>query len=185
MKNLIKNKKIIIIIAIIILIPITYLIVNNILKKESNENVTTKLKSDSDYLNWFIDFDNLYEKKVKTPKYSLTKESFEKIYNLLNNNEENNIYYKDNIYYFNNNTTIELDVNTRSLRYTKYENDKAIEILEIRLLNGKYFVQLVNQKYLYKITFNKDKVTNKKYKNKGNEIIIKDTIFNNENFNWY
>ena len=51
-----------------------------------------------------------------------------------NNNEENNIYYKDNIYYFNNNTTIELDVNTRSLRYTKYENEKAIEILEIRLL---------------------------------------------------
>ena len=188
MKNIFINKRnkifiIILLVLILIIIPISYIFIYNINNLPSGkENITTKLKSDADFLNWFIDFDNLYYQVVKSPKYSLTKDSFVRITNLLNNEGEENIYYKDNIYYLSDDITIELDVNTRSFRYTKYENNNKIEIFEVRLLNGKYYVQLVNSKYLYKISFNKKKVKNKKYKNE--EVIIKDSIFNNQEFSW-
>ena len=105
-------------------------------------------------MEWFIDFDKLYKQNVKSPKYSLTEKSFQEIYNLLNNEEIKDIYYKNSVYYLSNNITLELDVNTRSFRYTKYKDNSKIEILEVRLINGKYYVQLVNSKNLYKITFN-------------------------------
>lgn len=181
-----RNRTILLIIIIcFIIIPISYIFIYNIINKPSGkENITTKLNTDEDFLEWFIDFDELYNKKVKSPKYSLTKDSFQKISNLLNNENTTDIYLKDNIYYLEDNITIELDVNTRSFRYTKYDNNNIIEILEVRLLNGKYYVQLINSKYLYKITFNKNKISNKKYKNKEQTIIIKDSIFGNKEFNW-
>lgn len=181
-----RNKTIILIIIIcFIIIPISYIFIYNIINKpRGKENITTKLNADEDFLEWFIDFDKLYNKKVKSPKYSLTKDSFQKISNLLNNEKTTDIYLKDNIYYLEDNITIELDVNTRSFRYTKYDNNNVTEILEVRLLNGKYYVQLINSKYLYKITFNKNKISNKKYKNKEQTIIIKDSIFGNKEFNW-
>lgn len=186
-KTIKKRNRTILLIVIIcfIIIPISYIFIYNIINKPSGkENITTKLNTDEDFLEWFIDFDELYNKKVKSPKYSLTKESFQKISNLLNNENTTDIYLKDNLYYLEDNITIELDVNTRSFRYTKYDNNNITEILEVRLLNGKYYVQLINSKYLYKITFNKNKVSNKKYKNKEQTIIIKDSIFGNKEFNW-
>lgn len=186
-KTIKKRNRTILLIVIIcfIIIPISYIFIYNIISKPSGkENVTTKLNTDEDFLEWFIDFNELYNKKVKSPKYSLTKDSFQKISDLLNNEKNTDIYLKDNIYYLEDNITIELDVNTRSFRYTKYDNNNIIEILEVRLLNGKYYVQLINSKYLYKITFNKNKVSNKKYKNKEHTIIIKDSIFSNKEFNW-
>ena len=181
-----RNRTILLIIIIcFIIIPISYIFIYNIINKPSGkENITTKLNTDEDFLKWFIDFDKLYNKKVNKPKYSLTKDSFQKISDLLNNEKTTDIYLKDNIYYLEDNITIELDVNTRSFRYTKYDNNNIIEILEVRLLNGKYYVQLINSKYLYKITFNKNKISNKKYKNKEQTIIIKDSIFGNKEFNW-
>ena len=56
--------------------------------------------------------------------------------------------------------------------------------MEVRLINGKYYVQLVNSKNLYKITFNNKKVRNKKYRNKEKEVIINESIFNNKEFKW-
>lgn len=181
-----RNRTILLIIIIcFIIIPISYIFIYNIINKPSGkENITTKLNTDEDFLKWFIDFDKLYNKKVNKPKYSLTKDSFQKISDLLNNEKTTDIYLKDNIYYLEDNITIELDVNTRSFRYTKYDNNNIIEILEVRLLNGKYYVQLINSKYLYKITFNKNKISNKKYKNKEQTIFIKDSIFGNKEFNW-
>lgn len=180
-----KTKKIIVLVALFIFLLCVFLYIhNNYIKYNTHENITTKLNTDSDFLEWFIDFDKLYNKIVKSPKYSLTKESFQKISNLLNNEEISDIYYKDSIYYLSDNMTLELDVNTRSFRYTKYKDNSKIEILEVRLINGKYYVQLVNSKYLYKITFNNKKVKNKKYKNKEKEVIIKETIFNNKEFKW-
>lgn len=180
-----KNKTILIFsILIITIITLGYILINNLfIKPSGSENITTKLNTESDFLDWFIDFDNLYKKKVKSPKYSLTKESFEKINNFLNNNTESNIYFKDNIYYLDESTTIELDIYTRSLRYTKYNNDTKTEILEINLINGKYYVQLVNSKYIYKISFNKDKVSTKKEVNKK-EVIIENSIYSKKDFEW-
>ena len=178
-----------ILIIILIIIPTSYIFIYNIKNKPSGkENITTKLNTESDFLNWFIDFDNLYHKKINSPKYSLTKDSFQKIYNLLNIN----IYFKNNTYYIDNNITLELDVTTRSFRYTLYENnqndsnnnDKKIEILEVRLLNGKYYIQLINKEYLYKITLNHKQVKKNKSKNKNNLITIKNSIFNNKEFDW-
>ena len=187
-KKTIKKRNRTILLTIIIcfiIIPISYIFIYNIINKPSGkENITTKLNTDEDFLKWFIDFDKLYNKKVNKPKYSLTKDSFQKISDLLNNEKTTDIYLKDNIYYLEDNITIELDVNTRSFRYTKYDNNNIIEILEVRLLNGKYYVQLINSKYLYKITFNKNKISNKKNKNKEQTIFIKDSIFGNKEFNW-
>lgn len=193
-KKEINNKITInILIILFIIIPISYIFIYNTINKPSGkENITTKLNTDSDFLQWFIDFDNLYNKKINSPKYSLTKDSFQKIYNLLNNNNETNIYFKNNTYYIDNNITIELDVNTRSFRYTKYENNQntsnkdnnKLEILEVKLLNGKYYIQIINKEYLYKITLNHKQVKNKKYKNKNNSIILENSIFNNKEFNW-
>ena len=168
-----KNKKIIILIFLLISLSIIFLYVHkNYIKYNTKENITTKLNNDADFLEWFIDFDKLYKQNVKSPKYSLTEKSFQEIYNLLNNEEIKDIYYKNSVYYLSNNITLELDVNTRSFRYTKYKDNSKIEILEVRLINGKYYVQLVNSKNLYKITFNNKKVRNKKYRNKEKEVII-------------
>lgn len=172
-----KTKKLIIIILIILilLIPIIYILINNYLAKPTgNENITTKLNEDTDYLYWFIDFDNLYQKNIKSPKYSLNKEIFQEINNFITNEKDNNVLYRDNTYYINN-KSLELDVNTRSLRYT---NDN--EILEINLLNGKYYIQYQNNNYLYKIILNNRNKKIKKYKNKK----ITSSIYNNNNFTW-
>ena len=185
-KNIkIRNKSIstISIIIIIIILFSTIIITSKLLKPSGNENITTKLNTETDFLNWFEDFDNLYNRKIKYPKYSLTKEVFEKINNYINNDNNNNIYFKDNIYYINNTETIELDVNTRSLRYTKYHNNKTNEILEINLINGKYYVQFTNSKSLYKISFNKDIITKDKEDN-NKQVIIKDSIYGKKDFNW-
>ncbi|MCI6932950.1 MAG: hypothetical protein MR765_07520 [Tenericutes bacterium] len=180
-----KNKKIIILIFLLISLSIIFLYVHkNYIKYNTKENITTKLNNDADFLEWFIDFDKLYKQNVKSPKYSLTEKSFQEIYNLLNNEEIKDIYYKNSVYYLSNNITLELDVNTRSFRYTKYKDNSKIEILEVRLINGKYYVQLVNSKNLYKITFNNKKVRNKKYRNKEKEVIINESIFNNKEFKW-
>ena len=192
-----NKKKYIIITSILILIfiilPFCFIFIYNLLNKPSGkENITTKLTNESDFLNWFIDFDNLYNKKIKSPTYSLNKEPFEIIYNFLTKNEDSNIYFQNNTYYINNDITIELDTNSKSFRYTKYEKNKndsnnennKLEILEVNLLNGKYYVQLINKDYLYKISFNKDNNKNKKYKNKENKIIIENSIFNSNSFKW-
>lgn len=183
------NKKYVIIISILvfifIIIPLSYIFIYNIVTKPSGEeNVTTKLSIETDFLNWFIDFNKLYNQKIKTPEYSLTKDAFLKVNNLLDSNIEDDIYFKDNIYYIEDDITLELDVNTRSFRYTKYEDEKIIEILEVRLLNGKYYVQLVDEKYIYKISFNKKMEKNKKIKNKQSDVKIEESIFKVENFNW-
>lgn len=106
-----KRKKtiLIVLISIIIIILLSYITINNLYKKTTgNENITTKLNTETDFLNWFIDFNNLYNKKVNSPKYSLTKEMFEEINKFINNNEESNIYFKDNIYHIDEFTTLEL-----------------------------------------------------------------------------
>lgn len=180
-----KTKKIIILIFLLISLSIIFLYIHkNYIKYNTKENITTKLNTDSDFLEWFINFDDLYKKNVKSPNYSLTKESFQKIYSLLNEEEITDIYYKDSTYYLSDNTTLELDVNTRSFRYTKYNDTNKVEILEVRLINGKYYVQLVNTKNIYKITFNNKKVKNKKYRNKEKEVIINESIYNNKEFKW-
>lgn len=170
-----KYKKIIIIILLILLIPIIYILITNYLSKPTgNENITTKLFNDTDYLSWFIDFDTLYQEHIKSPKYSLNKDIFESINNYLTNNNNTNITYKNNTYYIDN-ITLELDVNTRSLRYTN-----NLEILEINLHNGKYYIQYKDNTYLYKIILNKNIHKIKKYKNKD----ITSSIYNTNNFTW-
>lgn len=178
-----KKKKIIIIILCLLFFTIIlfsypfFVCFKN--KPSGKENVTTRITTESDFLNWFIDFDKLYNKKRQLPKYKLKKEIFEQIYIFHTGEDSTSIYFKDNIYYIDNSTTIELDVNTLSFRYT----DKN-EILEVNLLNGKYYVQLINKNEIYKIEFNKDFVKKTKQRNKENKIIISNSIYGTNNFDW-
>lgn len=179
------RKKWLKIISILIIIILILLLTAGLLKHHQNnrkENITTILKSDEDFLNWFKDFDKLYKNKIKRPKYSLNEKIFEEINKLLNNEEVKNITYENDKYIINNNTYLELDVNTRSLKYTKYKDKKIIEILEVRLKDGKYYVQLAKDKHLYKILFNnKDSKIDKKEIKK---IEIKKSIYATEKLKW-
>lgn len=186
------NKKIIILLIIIAILFISILIYNlfdstlfyNLFSKpKGTENITTKLTDDKDFLNWFIDFDKLYQKNIHNINYSLNKEMFEKINNYLEGNTKNNILYKDNTYYIDESNTLELDVYTRSLRYTKYDNNNKIEILEINLKNGKYYIQLINSKNIYKIILNNKLVKKDKTKNKG-KVEVLNSIYNTLDFAW-
>lgn len=193
MKKLVKKehiKKIITIILVIISsIGLAITIFDFFDKKlDSNENITTKLNNDTDFLNWFIDFDKLYRKKISFTNYSLKQETFENINKLLNEeNNDNTTYFRDGIYHINDYETLELDTTTRSLRYTKYNNnDYTIpnEILEIRLLNGHYYIIIAKEKYTYKIILNNNYVKKKKIKNKNNSIYIKNSIYKVDEFTW-
>lgn len=193
MKKLVKKehikKFITIILVIISSIGLAITIFDFFDKKiDSNENITTKLNNDTDFLNWFIDFDKLYRKKISFTNYSLKQETFENINKLLNEeNNDNTTYFRDGIYHINDYETLELDTTTRSLRYTKYNNnDYTIpnEILEIRLLNGHYYIIIAKEKYTYKIILNNNYVKKKKIKNKNNSIYIKNSIYKVDEFTW-
>ena len=171
-----------ILIAIVLIILIVTALLKHNDKKYLNENTTTTLKSDADFLDWFIDFDNLYQKKVKSPKYSLKKEHLKLIKDLLNNKPVENITFYNNTYKINDNIDIELDVNTRSLRYTKYNKKDIMEILEIKIKNGKYYVQLANDNKLSKIVFSRKYY--KKETNKIEKVKIKNSIYGTEDFKW-
>ena len=159
-------------------------LLNSIFNFNKKENVTTILKSDEDFLEWFNDFNKLYNKKRNNnyPSLKIKKEYFEEIQKLLQE-KETNVYYKDGKYYLNNNETLELDVNTRSLRHTITKDNKIEEITEIRLINGLYYIQTINKKYIYRITFNKDNIGLKTYKN-DKEIEIKQSIYQTKEFKW-
>ena len=77
--ELTKLKNIRIILIVIVILLSTTLIYNLITTPKGNENITTKLNNDTDFLNWFIDFDNLYKKNIPTIDYSLNKDMFTKI----------------------------------------------------------------------------------------------------------
>ena len=177
-----KYLKIIIVIVILLIILLIPFGIKEVKKNNLEENVTTTLKTDEDFLNWFIDFDKLYNKKVKKPYYTLTKEPFELIKKLLNNEDTQNVTYYDNKYIINNDINLELDVNTRSLRYTKYKDKNIIEIMEIRLKNGIYYVQLAKKNELYKISFNNE--SSKKKKTKIETVKIKNSIFSTKELKW-
>jgi len=175
-----------IIIIILILSRFNITIINNIFNIKKSENLTTKLKSDDDFYEWFIEFDKLYKKKKgkNYPELEVNKDMFKSICDLLEN-KESKIYYKDGKYYVSDEETIELDVNSRSIRYIKYKEDNIIEILELRLVNGKYYIQLVNSDYLYRIYFNKNDINKITYKNKDNIYIDNDqSLFQTESFKW-
>lgn len=159
-------------------------VIKNIFKTNTSENITTLLKEDSDFYNWYMQFDKLYKKKKgkNYPELSLNNEMFNNISKLLNN-EKTNIYYNNGKYFISDIETLELDINTRSIRYIKYKNNIPIEITEIRLKNGLYYLQIIDKNYLHKITLNKDNITKKRYVN-DDDIIIKNSIFQTENFKW-
>lgn len=158
-------------------------IISLIYKPNGDENITMVLKNDNDFLEWFKDFDTLYNNKVGSPKYSLNENIFKEINSFIDGEKESRISFKDNKYLIDN-ETLELDVNTRSLRYIKYNKDTIIELLEINLINGKYYVILITKDWEYKIRFNKDDVKVNKVKNKKNEISINERIFGLNNFEW-
>ena len=177
-----KQKKILIVLCLLSVVIMFlcypfYVSLRN--KPTGKENITTKITTESDFLNWFIDFDKLYNKTVKSPKYKLKKEIFEEVYVFHTNENNTNIYFKDNIYYIDNSTTLELDVNTSSFRYTDED-----EILEVNLLNGMYYVQLINNHDIYRIKFNKNGVKKSKEKNKENKVIVNNSIYGTNNFDW-
>lgn len=182
LKKWVKFLIALIIIMIIIICSISIYDLSN--KPKGNENITTKLNTDSDFYNWFVEFDNLYQSKIPDINYSLTPSMIEQISKFLSEEENNNITYKNNIYYIDEYNTIELDTYTRSLRHILYNDQKEeIEILEINLKNGKYYIQLVTNKYIYKITLNNNKQKIKQNKNKGN-VEVSNSIFNTLDFKW-
>lgn len=152
-----------------------YDIVYKMFNKDT-ENLTIALNDDTDFYNWFIQFDELYNKKreLSYPKYSVNKEMFQKISNLLENKSD--ITYKDSKYYLNDNETLELDCTTRSFRYT---NTKTNEIMEVNLINGKYYIQLLTNDKLYKITLNNKTINKKEKKSKDYS-----SIYSLNDFNW-
>ena len=57
--------------------------------------------------------------------------------------------------------------------------------MEVRLINGKYLIQLINNNYLYRISFNKSNINKTMYKNDNNVRIDDDeSIFQTVNFDW-
>lgn len=189
MKKVFKYIIIIILVIILVLFVLSkfnFTILDNIFSKGDTENLTIILKTDNDFLEWFKDFNTLYQKKKgrNYPDFSIKEEMFESIKDLLEE-KESSTYYKDGKYFVSDSETLELDVNTRSFRYTKYKNDKTIEIMEVRLINGKYLIQLINNNYLYRISFNKSNINKTMYKNDNNVRIEDDeSIFQTVNFDW-
>lgn len=159
-------------------------ILNKIFNLNKKENITITLKSDEDFLDWYNDFNKLYKKKKNNnyPNLKIKEQYFEEIKKLLQE-KETNIYYKDGKYYINNNETLELDVNTRSIRHTITKDNKNIEITEIRLINGLYYIQTINSKYIYRIVLNKNNIELITYKN-DKEIEIKQSIYQTKEFKW-
>lgn len=158
-------------------------IVQLINKPTGDENITTVLKSDRDFLEWFIDFETLYNSKVGTPTYSLNENIFKEINSFLDGETASRVSFKDNKYLLDDGS-LELDVNTRSLRYVKYNKEIILELLEVNLINGKYYVILITKDWEYKIRFNKDDVKIKKTKNKKEEVTIEERIFRVNDFEW-
>lgn len=186
-KKILKEKtniKNIILVLTVIIILLTSTFIYNLYKiPKGNENITTKLNDDSDFLNWFIDFDKMFKQNINNINYSLTSDMFKNINNYIQG-ENSNVSYKENIYYIDEYNTLELDVNTRSLRHTKYNKDnKKIEILEVNLKNGKYYIQLVNTKNIYNITLNNKILKKNKIKNKGN-VEVSESIYKTLDFKW-
>lgn len=167
-----------------ILSKFNFTILKDIISFGDSENKTTILKDDTDFLEWFKDFNSLYrkEKGRNYPNFTVNEEMFEGINNLLNN-KESDTYYKDGKYFVSDNETLELDVNTRSFRYTKYKENNIIEITEVRLINGIYYIQLVDKEYIYRITFNKDNIDKITYIN-DKDVFIGVSIFQTEEFKW-
>lgn len=181
--NFLKKYKLYVILTIILILFI-FVFYNKIyyLFNKKTENLTITLNNDSDYYKWFIQFDELYNKKKDSsyPKYSVNNDMFLSIYNLLDNTS--NITYNNGKYFINNNETIELDCNTRSFRYIKSNNDSIIEIMEVNLSNGKYYIQLIKDNNLYKIILNKDNISKKV--NKINDYNNYKSIYGINEFNW-
>ena len=78
---------------------------------------------------------------------------------------------------------MELDVGTRSFRYTLFDNDKVNYIIEVRLINGKYYIQSINKNNIYRIIFNKDDIEKMVYKN-DKEVKIGKSIYGEKEFSW-
>lgn len=182
-----NNDRNLLIIGIIVVVSLSLIgiisIIHLINKPTGYENITTLLKHDRDFLEWFNDFDMLYNNKVKVPEYSLNENIFKEINSFINGKNESRISFKDNKYLMND-ATLELDVNTRSLRYIRYNKEIIIELLEINLINGKYYVILITEDWEYKIRFNKDDVKIDKAKNKKKLIAINKRIFGTNDFEW-
>ena len=89
-------------VVLLLFIVIFYNKVYDLFNK-STENLTVTLNSDSDYYEWFSQFDELYNKKKNNsyPSYSVNKDMFLSIYNLLNSDA--NITYDNGKYFINNN----------------------------------------------------------------------------------
>ena len=168
-------------IVLILFIVIFYDKVYDLFNK-STENLTVTLNNDSDYYEWFSQFDKLYNKKKNNnyPSYSVNKDMFLSIYNLLNSNS--NITYDNGKYFINDNETIELDCNTRSFKYVKSNDNNVIEIMEVNLSNGKYYIQLIKDKMLYKITLNKNSIDKKE--KKINDYNNYNSIYEINDFKW-
>ena len=105
---------------------------------------------------------------------------FLSIYNLLNSDA--NITYDNGKYFINNNEIIELDCNTQSFKYVKSIENNIIEIIEVNLSNGKYYIQLIKDKVLYKITLNKDSISKKE--KKINDYNNYNSIYGINDFKW-
>lgn len=147
--------------------------------RHDTENLTVILYDDTDFYDWFVQFDLLYNNKkdFSYPRYSVDKNMFLEIANSFNN--DTNIKYRDGKYYFDDSYVIELDCSSRSFRYTMYVEDSAIEIMEVKLINGRYYMQLIKDKKLYKIILNKNDI-NKREENINDYV----TIFGVNEFKW-
>ena len=179
-----KNLLILGIIVVVILLIIGGIKIKSSIRKPSGEeNKTVVLKSERDFLEWFQDFNELYSQKVAAPTYSLNENILEGVVNFIDGDKDTRVTYKDNIYYIDD-MTLELDVKTRSLRYIKYDQEKILERLEINLVNGKYYVILMNKDWEYRIRFNKDEVKNNKKENVDKLVTLDETIFGVNEFEW-
>ena len=178
-----KKYRLYVIFTVVLLLFIV-IFYNNVydLFNKSTENLTVTLNSDSDYYEWFSQFDELYNKKKNNsyPSYSVNKDMFLSIYNLLNSDA--NITYDNGKYFINNNEIIELDCNTQSFKYVKSIENNIIEIIEVNLSNGKYYIQLIKDKVLYKITLNKDSISKKE--KKINDYNNYNSIYGINDFKW-
>ncbi len=185
-KNFVKKYGFIIIVIVlsILLFVFKSRVYDNYINGNKTENLTVKLRSDEDFLNWFSCFINLYNEKKDSsyPDLIVNEDDFKIVNEILNNEEEVN-FYKDGKYYISDNETLELDVGTRSFRYTLFDNDKVNYIIEVRLINGKYYIQSINKNNIYRIIFNKDDIEKMVYKN-DKEVKIGKSIYGEKEFSW-
>ena len=185
-KNFVKKYGFIIIVIVlsILLFVFKFRVYDNYINGNKTENLTVKLRSDEDFLNWFSCFINLYNEKKDSsyPDLIVNEDDFKIVNEILNNEEEVN-FYKDGKYYISDNETLELDVGTRSFRYTLFDNNKVNYIIEVRLINGKYYIQSINKNNIYRIIFNKDDIEKMVYKN-DKEVKIGKSIYGEKEFSW-